>query len=231
MRQETRAMDIRPEEICPLVWWVQIWDFFCFSIGQWPKTPPGFVRAVWQRRRAMECCIRWPGLHNHPTSTQLRWFGMSWNADWRKSSQQVLSICGNSFKTVGEAFQVKLIERIPRVCKAVIKAKVAILILNTFLVSTWFHMCYFIVLMSSLLFYNVENSTNVWLVLYCGDDIVGVFIDEADDWGDNTNPEAYVQLWPVYEVCFSSFGNAEINHHTCLPLWRCKIFFIVKQTT
>ena len=26
------------------------------------------------------------------------------------------------------------------------------------LVTTWFHICYFIVLMSSLLFYNVENS-------------------------------------------------------------------------
>jgi hypothetical protein len=48
---------------------------------------------------------------------------MSWNAEWRKSSQQVLSICGNSFKTVGEAFHVKLIERMPRVCKAVIKTK------------------------------------------------------------------------------------------------------------
>jgi hypothetical protein len=34
----------------------------------------------------------------------------------------VLSICGNSFKTVGNAFQVKLVERMPRVCKAV-KAK------------------------------------------------------------------------------------------------------------
>jgi hypothetical protein len=31
----------------------------------------------------------------------------------------VLSICGNSFKTVGKAFQVKLFERMPRVCKAV----------------------------------------------------------------------------------------------------------------
>ena len=29
----------------------------------------------------------------------------------------------NSFKTVGKAFQVKLVERMPRVCKAVIKAK------------------------------------------------------------------------------------------------------------
>jgi hypothetical protein len=35
----------------------------------------------------------------------------------------VLSICGNSFNTVGKAFQVKLVERMPRVCKAVIKAK------------------------------------------------------------------------------------------------------------
>ena len=39
------------------------------------------------------------------------------------SSQKVLSICGNSFKTVGKAFLMKMVERIPRVCKAVIKAK------------------------------------------------------------------------------------------------------------
>ena len=31
---------------------------------------------------------------------------------------------------------------------------------NTFLATTWFHMCYFIVLMSSLLNYDVENSKN-----------------------------------------------------------------------
>ena len=94
----------------------------CFSTGQWPNTPPGCVRAIWTRR-VMECCIRWPGLHNHPTSTQLRWIGMSWTADWRKSSQQVLSICWNSFKTVGKTFQVKLVEGMPRVYNAVIKAK------------------------------------------------------------------------------------------------------------
>ena len=41
----------------------------------------------------------------------------------KKSSQQVLSICGNSFTTVGKAFHVKLIERMPRVCKTVINAK------------------------------------------------------------------------------------------------------------
>jgi hypothetical protein len=36
----------------------------------------------------------------------------------------VLNICGISFKIVGKAFQVKLVERIPIVCKDVIKAKV-----------------------------------------------------------------------------------------------------------
>ena len=62
------------------------WRIICFSItGQWPNTPPGCVRAIWPRRWVMECCIRWPGLHDHPTSTQ---FGV----EWRKSSQKVLSI-------------------------------------------------------------------------------------------------------------------------------------------
>jgi hypothetical protein len=35
----------------------------------------------------------------------------------------VLRICGNSFKTVVKAFQVKLVERMPRVYKAAINAK------------------------------------------------------------------------------------------------------------
>ena len=35
----------------------------------------------------------------------------------------VLSICGNSFKNVGKAFLMKLVERMPRVFKAVVKAK------------------------------------------------------------------------------------------------------------
>ena len=170
MDQETRAMDIRPVEICclnltfllptamslqdaawvngwpPHVWFppwskeVVVWWWFagdsvsdllriqgtlkqhgdhsilqqypipsglrqcgtiCLSMGKWPNTPPGCVRAIWPKRRVMEFCIRWLGLHNHPTSTQLRWFGMSWTAEWKKSSQRVL----NSFKTVGKAIQ------------------------------------------------------------------------------------------------------------------------------
>jgi hypothetical protein len=36
----------------------------------------------------------------------------------------VLSICGNFFKTGGKAIKVKLVEKEPRVLKAVIKAKI-----------------------------------------------------------------------------------------------------------
>ena len=61
----------------------------CFSTGQWPNTPPGCVRTIWPRRWFMECCIRWPGLLNHPTSTQMRCFGMSWTAEWSKSSSRL----------------------------------------------------------------------------------------------------------------------------------------------
>ena len=72
------------------------------------------------------------------------------------------------FKTVWKAFQVKLVEGMQRVCKPVIKAKggyfeesqIYIFFDLLLLVTTLFHMCYFIVLMSSLLFYNVENSKN-----------------------------------------------------------------------
>jgi hypothetical protein len=48
----------------------------CFSTGQGSNTPPGCARDILPRRKVMECCIRWPGLHNHPISTQLRWFGL-----------------------------------------------------------------------------------------------------------------------------------------------------------
>ena len=58
------------------------------------------------------------------------------------------------------------LERMPRVCEDVIKAKCGYFeeskiyfdLFKTVLVTTWFHMFYFIVLRSSLLFYNVENS-------------------------------------------------------------------------
>jgi hypothetical protein len=53
----------------------------------------------------------------------------------------VLSICENSFKTVGEAFLMKLVEKMPRVCKDCIKAnfeefQIYFDLLNTFAVTT-----------------------------------------------------------------------------------------------
>ena len=68
--------------------------------------------------------MTWPA-----ESADLNHIEMCWEETDRRirkgriSSQQVLSICGNSFKTVGKAFQVKLDKTMPRVCKAVIKAK------------------------------------------------------------------------------------------------------------
>jgi hypothetical protein len=44
--------------------------------------------------------------------------------------------------------------------------KYILICLTLFLVTTWFHVCYFIVLMSSLLLYNVENiniKKNPWM--------------------------------------------------------------------
>ena len=48
----------------------------------------------------------------------VRWFGMSRTTEGKSANKRLA--CGNSFKTVGKAFQVKLVERMPRVCKAVI---------------------------------------------------------------------------------------------------------------
>ena len=106
-----------------------------------------------------------------PQSSDLNPIEMVWDElDRRVKEKQptMLSICGNSFKTVGKLFQVKPVKRMPRVCKAV-KAKGGYFeesqiknifgLFNTF----WLlhdSMCYLIILMSSLFFYNVENSRN-----------------------------------------------------------------------
>ena len=73
-------------------------------------------------------------------------------------------------RKVGQFYYLmKLVERMPRVCKAVIKAnggyfeesQIYFDLSNTVLAPTLFYMHYFIVLMSSLLFYNVKkNSKN-----------------------------------------------------------------------
>jgi hypothetical protein len=63
-----------------------------------------------------ECCIRWPGLHNHLTSTQLRWVGP-------QSEGKAANKCSAHVETTSRlleiAFLMKLVERIPWVGKAV----------------------------------------------------------------------------------------------------------------
>ena len=69
----------------------------------------------------------WWSAASDDLASTIPWPQLNWDSlgceEWRKSSQQGLSICGNSFKSVGKAFQVKLVEKMPRVCKAVIMAK------------------------------------------------------------------------------------------------------------
>ena len=63
--------------------------------------------------------MTWP-----PQSPDFNPFEMAWDESdsrGRKSSQHVLSVGGDSFKAVRKAFQLKLVERMPRMCKAVIK--------------------------------------------------------------------------------------------------------------
>lgn len=72
-----------------------------------PKHTSRLRRGCWTRKGAVKGrCVRLPGLHNYLTKTRLRWFGMSWPAEWRNSSQRALSTSGNSFKTLGKPFQV-----------------------------------------------------------------------------------------------------------------------------
>ena len=147
------------------IWFVLNGTTMCFPTGQWLNTPPGCVRTIWPRRRVMECCIRWPGLHNHSTSTQLRL--VLDELDRRVKEKQPTSA-----RHMWELLQ-DFGNRMPRVCKAVIKAKGVyfeesqishiLICLIFFLLTTWFDMCYFIVLISSPLFYNVENSQNKYI--------------------------------------------------------------------
>ena len=81
-----------------------------------------------------------------------------------KTSQQGLSICGNSFKTFGKAFQVKLVIKSVQSCHQGVatlknqKYKIDFDLFNTLRYYMIPYVCYLVVLMSSLLFYNVENS-------------------------------------------------------------------------
>ena len=58
-----------------------------------------------------------------PQSPDLNTIEMVWDELDRRVKEKQPSIYGNSFKTVGKTFLMKLVARMPIVCKAVIKAK------------------------------------------------------------------------------------------------------------
>ena len=109
--------------------------------------------AVWPRRRVMECCVIWPGLHSHPTLTQLRWFGMSWAAEWRKSSHQVLSTSGNFKAKLSSKQKVATLKNIKY------KTENIFWFVSHFLVYYIipYTVCFFVVLMYSVYICNVEK--------------------------------------------------------------------------
>ena len=74
----------------------------------------------------------------------------------------MLITCGNAFKPVGKAIQVKLVERMPRMCKGVIHAQGGYFEVSPPKIVYYMipYVFFKIVLMSSLLFYNVKNSIN-----------------------------------------------------------------------
>ena len=67
--------------------------------------------------------MTWP-----PQSPDINPIEMVWDElDQSEEKAGKCSACGISFKTVGKAFHGKLVERMPRSCKAVVKASVATL--------------------------------------------------------------------------------------------------------
>ena len=95
--------------------------------------PPGCVRVIWQRRRVMGCCIRWPGLHNHP----------NWDGLWLvgpqsegKAANKCSAYVGTPSRLLEKKFLMKLVERIHS-CH---QGKGWLLWIWPFLVTTWFHM-------------------------------------------------------------------------------------------
>ena len=71
--------------------------------------------------------MTWPPQSSDVNQIEMVWDELDRTAEWRISSHQMLSIWGNSFNTVGKAFQVKLVKRMPRVCKAESRQRVATL--------------------------------------------------------------------------------------------------------
>ena len=136
------------------------------------KTPLGCVRAILPSRRVMECCVRWPDLASTIPRPQPNWDGLWWVGPQSegKAAKKCLEYLGTPSRRLEKHSRWSWLREYQECVKLSSRQRVATLknlkyqtyfyLFNTFLVTTWFHLCYFIVLMSSLLFYNVEYSKN-----------------------------------------------------------------------
>ena len=67
--------------------------------------------------------MTWPPQSADLNPIEMVWDELNRRVKEKQPTSAQHTVCGNSFKTVGKAFLIKLVERMPRVCKAVIKAK------------------------------------------------------------------------------------------------------------
>jgi hypothetical protein len=66
--------------------------------------------------------MTWPPQSPHLNSIETVWDELDRRVKEKQSTSAQYTVGGNSFKTVGKAFQVKLVDRMSRECKTVIKA-------------------------------------------------------------------------------------------------------------
>ena len=120
-------------------------------------TPPGCVRAIWPRRRVMEC---WPPQSHNLNHIEIVWDELDCRVKEKQptSAQHMWDLLQGCWKSIpGEAGW----ENAKSVKSwRISKQKYIYISLTLFWLLHDSLMCYFIVLMSSLLFYNVEHSTN-----------------------------------------------------------------------
>ena len=138
----------------------------CFSTGQWPNTSrlcKGYLTK--KESDGVLHQMTWP-----PQSPDRKPIEMVWDeldrrvkcSDYVGTPSRMLDTFSwwSWFKEGKECAKLSSRQRVATL-KNLTSSNIKYLdLLDTFLVTTWFHMCYFIVLISSLLFYNVENSTN-----------------------------------------------------------------------